>query len=98
MSKVVFYHRSGRVEKMSQRFADILEKLGRGYSTRMMQADIVTDIGSYEPEKPLSVDPVVQHAEPESVSDEPIQNELNDSTEVASDDGKKKRGRKKKDS
>lgn len=37
--KVIFQHKSGRKQPMHRRYADILQKLGRGtYMTRDMQA------------------------------------------------------------
>lgn len=37
--KVIFQHKSGRKQPMQRRYADILQKLGRGtYMTRDMQA------------------------------------------------------------
>jgi hypothetical protein len=39
MSKIKFVHKNGRVQTMPRRFADVLQKLGRGsYLTRDMTA------------------------------------------------------------
>lgn len=42
--KVIFQHKSGRRQPMQRRYADILQKLGRGtYMTRDMQAQARRD-------------------------------------------------------
>jgi len=42
--KVIFTHKNGREQPMQRRYADILQKLGRGtYITRDMQAQALRD-------------------------------------------------------
>lgn len=87
MAKVTFHHRNGRIEKMQSRYANALEKMGRGYITRMMEAVHVVDSRSYD------IDPV----EPD-IQDETSKNNYDDSAQFIDYAVKepKKRTRKKK--
>ena len=47
--QVNFTHKNGKVQRMQKRFADILQKLGRGtYETRMLTAAPLDDLESLD--------------------------------------------------